>query len=981
MADKTAELCLFYNLALNRVNDLVRKYEKDDTLHIEDVNWETFGGFRNVSTYLHLQVFMWKEPLSASFTTLSTADKKRIHELLRKLVDLRNYQSHYYHDASVLKFPQELIDFIYSRYANARNALELKYPEFVTWFHDLNEDKVIFKNSKGEEREDVYRHFYFFNANGNIEPEGKNFFLSFFLLKGEMSKFLKKRSRCKRDNGEKYQVKTRLYTYYCHRDGSNRFFLEGKEEYMDTEERLRRQGNTLLNYLKSRPLVDLKYLPPAPPPQLLSKKEVEERKNRAESQAEEEKTYIRRTDKFASLVVRYFMDRAFLGYEQEPCFYWHVKSLDLEEVQKQKQENRVYDAEGAYYYQKESRWSPHFVPGEFPVFVNGHIKFRLGPEGMEYAISTGELKNMLYLLLNSPRKNMTEIQDALLRYGTQFSNAMRELTTEHNIRYEAYPLVFEKGRDSVLLSKMHRKVLDKEKFDAAIYTAALEKALDSRLRWVEYNCKPEVYTLYTRNRMNRILLSCFNWYLPDDAKLKPTEVNKLSIYNFVSDNSYTSDATRESIVVGIQQKLNRAQFGAFALLRTASGLQDAYLKMLGKLRDSLLVEKQQLLAGTHGHVLKLGARLGLALPGTDVSRNGTDRMQELKQTIRSKPILVRNGFFKQYFMPEEPAAARRNSISARLWKNRLLTQNLVQGQYKLQNQSEFINHPEYGLADIAPDILALVGDHFDACMMEHTQGSRQTFAQLVDRFEALYTGSKSPEKRKQIADAINYSRVLKEIQAQDALLLQVFFEYHNRKLPLNRRELKYKPLSTLFEEEYELQIDASYKVQLKYKQLDDLSTHWNRTKIEQLFKNEAYWNLAIIAELDAKGKKSMQEKIRIVMDRVWNDSYHYIKAFLHIEKEAVEIQKKEGIPATELISRSQAIRSPGLPRIEGKVLLSTFAGLDEGKINRFIQLRNAAFHAGIPEECVKYEKVKDDLYAATGVKKPVVKPKKYEKKK
>ena len=264
--DTTAELCLYYNLAKDRIEDLLFTYEQkkcdlDDLSSLNDEKLQQL--LFKEETYVNLKAYLWKEQISGSYSQIKALDIYRVNHLLQKLIHLRNYHSHYYHDADVLKFPQPLVDFIMLQHETVKQKVAVRNPHFVDYYRDLTEDVTEFKNKKtGKKSTDTYRHFNFFTKDNRIQEEGKNFFLSFFLLKGEMERFLKKRNRCKRDNGEKYQVKTKLLTELCHRDASSRFFTRGKESYNDGNEPLRRQFNTILNYLLSKPVADRKHLPP-----------------------------------------------------------------------------------------------------------------------------------------------------------------------------------------------------------------------------------------------------------------------------------------------------------------------------------------------------------------------------------------------------------------------------------------------------------------------------------------------------------------------------------------------------------------------------------------------------------------------------------------------------------------------------------------------------------------------------------------------
>ncbi len=111
------------------------------------------------------------------------------------------------------------------------------------------------------------------------------------------------------------------------------------------------------------------------------------------------------------------------------------------------------------------------------------------------------------------------------------------------------------------------------------------------------------------------------------------------------------------------------------------------------------------------------------------------------------------------------------------------------------------------------------------------------------------------------------------------LLAQILFEYHDLNVPLEDRENRQVNIAKLFENEYELKIDNNKTIKLKYKQLDDLATNWDRDKIAKLFNNKEYWNDVLLKELDKLGEKSDQQKILILMNKVFEDSFYYIMTF------------------------------------------------------------------------------------------------------
>lgn len=702
--DSTPELALFYNMALDRMNELLSVYE-DATVDLATLNFSKEVLFKE-NTYLHLQVYLWKEQVSNSFATLTQNDRHRVHQFLEMMVHLRNFQSHYYHDSRVLKFPKDLIQFIKNRFALAEQDLKLKNPNFVPYIQELYEDITSFK-SRGKTKEDRYQHFDFFTPAGFIKEEGKNFFLSFFLVKGEMNRFLKKRKRCKRDNGEKYQVKTKLYTWYCHRDGSNRFFLHGKKDFINTEEQLKRQYNTLLNYLKTIPVVDSKYLPPTKEIELYERISKEEKQiflAQLRQQEQEAVIYPRRKDKFIELAIRYFMDRKELNNSDEIAIAWEVRNFEMEKVQKIQFAN--YKKDKGHYNKRVKEFHTSYLTGTYPVIRKRHIKFKLSKtDKATFIINQRELKNWLYYLLSyKNRKDLSTCIDVLRAYEKQHQSAMDELCSNNRITFENYPLVFEHGENSTVLSSMHKKILQNEKFNEASYRLAIDKALTAILNRMQAYLKAENYTTYTRHQKNRILMECFNWFLPREAKLKPDEVNQLSIYNFVAENEHLDASAREQIIEEVRYKLEKATQGSFELLQRAASLEEAYQSLLLKLLNKLRQTQQNLATLPLNQLHDLAAQLNVSLPGINLSRSDQNREEELKETIRRKPVLIPNGFFKRAF----ETADYPRSISTDILENQSWTQTLLQEHYDLNSQNQFVNHTDYGLSDISATTLQVV---------------------------------------------------------------------------------------------------------------------------------------------------------------------------------------------------------------------------------------------------------------------------------
>lgn len=976
--DTTPELALFLNIALDRMNNLLKLYEGKP---VDISKMELKGQVFKKETYLHLKTFFWKEKVSVSFAQIKAADISVLNTVLAKLVDLRNFHSHFYHDSAALQFPDFLIKHIQLQFENVKTRLAATQQNFAEYIKTLEEDITEFTKPDGTKRTDRYKHFDFFTPAGEITEQGKNFFLSFFLLKGEMNKFLKKRKRCKRDNGEKYQVKNSVLTELCHRDNSNRFFLAGKAEYYDERELLRRQFNTILNYLKSKPVVDREYLPPTKEMPLYSRYEMEERKElrleQAPAEITEEKEVIRRSDKFMNIAIRYFMDRAVLGHADEKVIEWAVKDYNHETVQKAAAEN-ITNEDSKTYLKRPAVFSESFKPGFFPHIKNNHIKFKIKGSDIEYIINEREVKNWLYYLLNVPRKTWAETVSAIEAYGAQWVAAINELNEKDNITFTNYPLMFGvEGNKKKILSAAHHKVLSKEAFDEHEYRRKISARMVNTIAYLQGELLKTGE--YNRNKKHRLILKCFNWFLTKDSMLKPDEVNRLSIYNFVAETKLSAQ-TRESIIQPILQKLQSAQNGTFKLMQSAKSLDELYTAMLNA-KIEALQQANESLANTPLEMLHtMAGKLRVTLPGSNVSKTGTGRQSELKETLIKKPVLIQNGFFKSIFDPTGKV-----NISARIRKNKAWQALLIEDHYRFENQNEFINGDggEGFKKDISPEVVTIVGQHYERLFNTYsTTGSKQPFSAFVQLFMQQLS-STDEAARAQVVKALNLYKVLNEEKVKDALLAQILFEYHHTEMPLAKRELQHVNIAALYENTYELRIDKHKTIELNYKQLDDLATFWDRDKIAALLNNTEYWNDKLLAELEEKSPKSDQQKILIQMNRVFEDSFYYLKVFLQTEEKIIKLNQTN---IQALINDSKAVqkekrRQPGMERIEPEVILKKVKRIDtDDKVEKFVKARQSAFHTDVPGDNIKYAVVKDELAELAGLPKPVAKDKnKYKK--
>ncbi len=262
----------------------------------------------------------------------------------------------------------------------------------------------------------------------------------------------------------------------------------------------------------------------------------------------------------------------------------------------------------------------------------------------------GRLKTGCSFYLNRPKQVYDETILKIEEFGKQYKDSIKELTEKNTITFKNYPLVFGKdGVDLSILSEAHHKIIEQKKFDRSTYAEKIKSRINTTITFLKSELEEKNH--YSRNRKNRVILKCFNWYLPLEAKLKPDEVNMLSIYNFVSENEHMNPDTRKSIIKLIQHKLSKATDAAFNLVQSADSLDELYTRMINKKIASLEIELKNVNNRTLDELHKLASKLSVTIPGMDVSKSGNPRLEELKETINKKPILIPNGFFKNVLPP------------------------------------------------------------------------------------------------------------------------------------------------------------------------------------------------------------------------------------------------------------------------------------------------------------------------------------------
>lgn len=260
--DKNGELAIAYNIAYNRISifienltsghtelrDWFQKYHDENKLSdaisqmrkISLFDNETEFTEKSYTVYVELMYFLFKEKAKTINTEIIDRYIPIINLCLLKLWRLRDYHSHYYHSDFGLFFSNNQQWTFKEIFNVADNQVRSNYNKNTFELYDKLFDSFKFFEKKGDQFK--------------IKGEGINIFLSLFLTKREMSRFLSDRQYCSQTNPLEYKVKREVYTFYCHKDSANvmRKALE-KGEGFDNNELLQAREASLQNYINTMP--------------------------------------------------------------------------------------------------------------------------------------------------------------------------------------------------------------------------------------------------------------------------------------------------------------------------------------------------------------------------------------------------------------------------------------------------------------------------------------------------------------------------------------------------------------------------------------------------------------------------------------------------------------------------------------------------------------------------------------------------------
>ncbi|TKG92818.1 hypothetical protein EYV94_17745 [Puteibacter caeruleilacunae] len=189
--EKTAEHAIYYNTAYNNINDLLEELYKIDNVPYSSENDSNTNStidffLKNQDNplsdygFLLLRNYLWKGFIFKMYDSKSfyvtLKERRLIYMSIQKLVDLKNYHSNYWYDHHALEFNSDLRTKITYLYDFASSQSTNNDPE----------KKELFKSHQKQVEETNY----LFSRNNYITRQGEKFFLSLFLKRKEMKRFL-----------------------------------------------------------------------------------------------------------------------------------------------------------------------------------------------------------------------------------------------------------------------------------------------------------------------------------------------------------------------------------------------------------------------------------------------------------------------------------------------------------------------------------------------------------------------------------------------------------------------------------------------------------------------------------------------------------------------------------------------------------------------------------------------------------------------
>ncbi|WP_299682863.1 hypothetical protein [uncultured Dokdonia sp.] len=245
---KNGELAVFYNLAYNRTSTFIKTIQRKDKAHefteLRDVFFPMHSetGIRKSHidetildnkikgltdrAYSELKVFLWNAAKGKNIRFVTPQDIKEINHVLLLLLRLRDYHSHFWHEDTAL-YPTPTTRLVLDR--TFQIAVHSYQPQI-----DFAVDVTLLT------------HCWDTKDANKLGTMGINFFLVFFLTKGQMELFMKSRQYLNRGGYSKPPTELKR----SHQKES--YLIDAQGNFKKRPDGSVRSGNDILDLEKSR---------------------------------------------------------------------------------------------------------------------------------------------------------------------------------------------------------------------------------------------------------------------------------------------------------------------------------------------------------------------------------------------------------------------------------------------------------------------------------------------------------------------------------------------------------------------------------------------------------------------------------------------------------------------------------------------------------------------------------------------------------
>lgn len=242
---KNGELAVFYNIAYNRTSNFIKTIQRKDKAqefteirdlffpkHSETNERKRQLDFSALSfkmkgmtdrTYSELKVFFWNTPKGKNIRYVTPQDIEEINHILLLLLRLRDYHSHYWHEETAI-YPTNTARIVLERMFEI--ALRSYQPQ-ISFAIDVS----------------PYEDCWDFKDDRKLSTIGIDFFLGFFLTRGQMELYMKSRQYLNRGGysnpptrkGKSSNGSTYLYDTYGNTKRHSNGTLRSANDVIDLE--------------------------------------------------------------------------------------------------------------------------------------------------------------------------------------------------------------------------------------------------------------------------------------------------------------------------------------------------------------------------------------------------------------------------------------------------------------------------------------------------------------------------------------------------------------------------------------------------------------------------------------------------------------------------------------------------------------------------------------------------------------------------